>query len=86
MRGERKFYKSSDFAERSFCADCGSSLVQRPFDGDWIAVTTGTLDNPEKMPPKDDHCGIESQMPWLKIDDDLPRKRTEEVMGWSVDH
>ncbi len=84
-RGEIRYYKSSAHAERGFCADCGSSLIQRPSEGDWIAVCTGSFDQPEEFRPTNVHCGIESQVPWLKIDDDLPRKTTEEAMGYEVD-
>ena len=70
--GEITYYRSSDFTERGFCAVCGSSLVQRPLDGDWFAVA-------------DEHCGIESQVPWLNIDDDLPRKTTRAAMGYEVE-
>ncbi len=82
--GEIKYYKSSEFAERGFCPECGSSLVQRSLDGDWFAVATGSLDHSEEFSPRE-HCGIESQVPWLKIDDDLPRKTTKESMGYTVE-
>ena len=36
-------------------------------------------DHPEHWPPvAGHHLGIESQIPWLRIDDDLPRWRTED--------
>ena len=77
--GEPKFYKSSEILERGFCANCGSGLMARYFDPDhpyvWVAV--GTLDHPEDTPPTQ-HFGIESQVPWLTIDDDLPRARSED--------
>ena len=78
-RGEPKFYKSSDIVERGFCADCGSPLVGRYFDPDhpYVWVGVGTFDHPEDAPPTQ-HFGIESQIPWLTIHDDLPRMRTEE--------
>ena len=82
--GEITYYRSSDFTERGFCTKCGSSLVQRPLDGDWFAVTTGSLDDSGEFLP-DEHCGIESQVPWLNIDDDLPRKITDEAMGYKVE-
>ncbi len=83
--GEIKYYRSSEYTERGFCAACGSSLVQRPLDGgDWFAVATGSLDHAEDFPPPE-HAGIESQVPWLKIDDGLPRKTTEEHMGYTVE-
>ena len=83
-KGEIKYYRSSDYTERGFCVECGSSLVQRPLDGDWFAVATGSLDYSEEFLP-DEHCGIESQVSWLKIDDQLPRKSTQEHMGYTVE-
>ena len=78
--GEPKFIQSSSFAERGFCANCGSSLIYRPLDADGssaVYIYSGTLDRQEEAPPKW-HTGIESQVPWLVIDDDLPRMRTDE--------
>ena len=83
-QGEIRYYKSSPYAERGFCANCGSTLVQRPIAEDWIAVATGSFDQPEQFPPRNVHCGSESQVPWLKIDDDLPRKSTKQAMGYEV--
>ena len=76
-RGEPKFYKSSDIAERGFCANCGSWLIYRAFKTDWIDVNSGSLDHPEDFSPKY-HSGAESQIQWLSINDDLPRMRTED--------
>lgn len=81
--GEIKYYKSSRYAERGFCNDCGSTLAQRPLEGDWIAIATGSFDQPEKFPMRE-HSGTESQIPWLEIEDDLPRKTTIEAMGYEV--
>ncbi len=77
--GELKFYKSSEILERGFCANCGSELMSRYSDPDspFVWVKVGTLDHPEDAPPSG-HVGIESQIPWLTIDDDLPRARTED--------
>lgn len=74
-RKRPKFYKSSAWAERGFCPDCGTPLVMRDLVG--YAVTIGSLDHPEDFQPVG-HSGIESQVPWLKIDDDLPRWKTED--------
>jgi len=79
-QGEPKYYKSSPIAERGFCANCGSSLTYRPLVpewSDWIDVQVASFDNPEDYPPTW-HMGVESQMPWLEINDDLPRVRTED--------
>ncbi len=42
-----------------------------------MSATIGSLDHPEDWLPSI-HFGVESQVPWLTIDDGLPRKRTEE--------
>ncbi len=83
-RGETKYFKSSKYAERGFCEKCGSTLTQRPLAGDWIAVASGSFDTPEAFPMQE-HCGTESHVPWLKIDDDLPCKTTTEAMGYEVE-
>ena len=75
-QGEPKFYKSSAWAERGFCANCGTPLFMRDTSED-IGIMGGSLDHLEEFPPID-HSGIESQVPWLKIDDDLPRWKTED--------
>ena len=65
--------------ERFFCANCGT-----PIYGQWMQdrgkshVMIGSLDNPENFAPNGYHMGIESQLPWLDIRDDLPRMRTDE--------
>jgi hypothetical protein len=80
IRGEPKFYQSSKFVERGFCADCGSPLFFRPTNEGWISILSGTLDNPELAPPEA-HYGVESQISWLKIYDDLIKECTEELKG-----
>ncbi len=77
-KGTAKIYRSSDFAQRGFCADCGSPLTYEYTSApDRLSMTLGSLDHPERIPPRV-HFGIESQVPWLHIDDDLPRHRTED--------
>ena len=76
-QGEPKYFRSSGFVERGFCQDCGSPLFFRPIKDDWIAIQTGTLDDPELVPPVG-HYGVEGRISWLKIDDDLPCERTED--------
>jgi class 3 adenylate cyclase len=69
------YYQSSLVAERGFCANCESSITYRgllPTWSDWILVYTASLDNPEDFAPTG-HWGVESQMPWYDVHDDLPR-------------
>ncbi len=44
---------------------------------DLVGAAIGSLDHPEDWPPSV-YWGVESQIPWLTIDDDLPRLRTGE--------
>ncbi len=75
-KGEPKYYKSSAWLERAFCADCGSPLGARDATGHGVMV--GPLDHPEEWPPTEPHSGIESQIPWDIIHDDLGSCRTED--------
>ena len=77
-QGEPRFYRSSAWVERGFCAECGSRVMNRYLQGnDQVFASVGSLDHPEDWPPNE-HIGIESQIPWLVIHDDLPRMRTDE--------
>lgn len=75
-RGNPRHYHSTPFAERGFCESCGTPLTFRYLRSDWIAVSVGSLDQPEAAQP-DMHWGIESQVPWLCLADSLPRKPIE---------
>ena len=85
-KGEPKLYKSTPIAERGFCPDCGSPLTLRYLEQmgggassgpDHIWVAIGTLDHPEAVSPNY-HYAVETQLPWVKFDDDLPRTRMNE--------
>jgi hypothetical protein len=75
-KGEPRYYRSSAWLERGFCASCGSPLGVRTPQGHSVMI--GTLDHTEEWPPNECHSGIESQLPWDVIHDDLPRWRTED--------
>jgi class 3 adenylate cyclase len=77
---EPKMYKSSPIAERAFCGNCGTSLFTRhyaPDESEFIPIRLAIMDNPADFPPQM-HYGVESQLPWLDINDDLPRIRTDD--------
>ncbi len=69
-------YRTSPDAERGFCPVCGSttSMHERVLP-DRVQVALGLLDTPERVHPQD-HVWTKRQMPWLVIDDDLPRFET----------
>jgi len=80
-QGEPKIYKSSKIAERAFCPTCGSSLwMTWPHSEsrhDWVFVHTVGLDEPQNFSPNS-HTGIESQLPWHNVHDDLSRQRCDD--------
>ena len=95
-KGEPRYFKSSPFAERGFCATCGSSLTYRPVAppvspawADWILIYTGSLDKPAPNAPTW-HLGVESQMPWLDIQHARKRVRCQDspdlVEAWAAFH
>lgn len=66
-------YRSSSYAERGFCPKCGSTLtMHEDVLDDRVQVTLGSLDRPADVSP-DDHVWTEDQLPWLTIEDELPR-------------
>ena len=75
-RGKPRHFRSTPYAERGFCDACGTPLTFRYLRSEWIAIAIGSLDRPENVRPEM-HWGIESQVPWLAIHDDLPRKPIE---------
>ena len=73
LHGEPLRYRSSPHAERGFCPRCGSTLtMHEPVIADRVQVTLGSLDDPAAIRPQD-HVWTEQQLPWLRVDDDLPR-------------
>ena len=89
-KGSPKLNNHSPIVERAFCPDCGSSLHCRYLvnlgdddiaeNPDHVLVSVGTLDNPEEV-KMEYHYGVESQLPWIHFDDDLPRTRSDEDPG-----
>ncbi|HET8726551.1 MAG TPA: GFA family protein [Alphaproteobacteria bacterium] len=75
--GELSLFRSSSVAERGFCRHCGTPLSFAYLASDWMAVTLGSVDRPDLLPPEI-HYGIESRMPWLHIADGLPCETTGE--------
>jgi class 3 adenylate cyclase len=80
---EPKIYKSSLIAVRGFCGNCGTALFTThyaPDEADYFSMRLATMDNPADFPPTV-HYGVESQIPWLDINDDLPRMRATDDPG-----
>ena len=88
IKGQPSFYRSSPQAEVGFCGNCGGTLSFHRLKE--TSASLGSLDHPENVPagPNDLHVFTRDKIPWLKIEDDLPRYeqlipgREEEVDSW----
>ena len=79
-KGDPKYYRSSAYARRGFCAECGSPIAF-VYDGNptvWILI--GTLDHPEDWPLTKDapwsgtcHLFAENKVAWEELRDGLPQ-------------
>lgn len=70
-------YRSSPFAQRGFCAACGTPLTFEFDDGNNLDLTVGSFDDPGRFRPTS-HFGKESwHAAWLDTST-LPAKRTDE--------
>jgi GNAT superfamily N-acetyltransferase len=71
--GTPRTLASSPDVERTFCGDCGTPLTYRRASAPaTVDVTVASLDHPEAFPPAD-HVWTSLALPWLTIEDDLPR-------------
>ena len=75
LRGAPKRYQSSQFAQRGFCADCGSTLSSTSSCMDSVLIAAGSLDEPERV-RIDDHVWTKDQVSWFRVEDGLPRFST----------
>lgn len=66
-----KTYRSSPTGVRKFCGACGTQLVCIISATD-VGVTAASLDEPAFVNPTC-HFYCRSQLPWLKIEDELPK-------------
>ena len=72
-RGEPKKFRSSNFAFRGFCGECGTPLTYEAPDG--IALAIGAFDDPSGLAPII-QWGIESKLPYVDHVPELPGEVT----------
>ncbi len=65
------YFKSSEHAWRLFCQRCGSTIAWQ-WEDEKISLLAGSFDHPEHIEPSA-HVFTENQLPWIKLDDKLPR-------------
>ncbi len=71
--GAPRIYARAEGVERGFCAACGTTLSYRHRDHpEEIDIAAAALDDPAVVTPQD-HVWIGSKIPWLTINDGLPR-------------
>ena len=76
LRGQPARYRSSEFAERGFCATCGSTLsMHETVLADRVQIAVGSLDDPARV-RIDDHVWTRDRIPWFDVADNLPRFQT----------
>ena len=76
VSGTPGLHESSPGVKRHFCRDCGTPLTYEAtiYPGE-VHIMAGSLDAPEHIAPQR-HVFTRDQMPWLQVDDDLPRHDT----------
>lgn len=73
VKGRPTRYRSSQYAERGFCPQCGSTLsMHEEVLADRVQVTLGSLDEPDRV-KIDDHVWTENRIAWFDVKDDLLR-------------
>jgi hypothetical protein len=76
-RGQPAIFRSSNFAERGFCKDCGTPLTYAFAGSGEISVAVNSLDDPNLAPPTR-QFGIESKVSWLDSIHALPAETTDD--------
>jgi len=78
-------YESSSEGRRRFCPKCGSQLTfESTGNPDTVAITVGTLDNPDAHPPHL-HFWTSSAISWFHLKDDLPSFEKTPPIGGGKD-
>src|SRR5690606_16086305 len=74
-RGEPKQFRSSNYASRGFCGDCGTPLTYEAPDG--VALAIGAFDHPDEIAPIV-QWGTEAKLPYVDGISTLPGHGTME--------
>ncbi len=76
LSGDIASISTSVQVQRTFCANCGSSLTYRHTlrSGD-VDFTLVSLDDPSALAPKM-HIWVQDKLPWVTLNDGLPQFQT----------
>lgn len=72
VTGKTARWRSSERLWRHFCPHCGTRVTLEPLDGDRLGFPLAAFDDPSALHPEM-HIWVSSRVPWLKLDDGLPR-------------
>ena len=79
-RGEPSIFQSSPDVDRGFCSTCGTPLTFAHNGSDYLNMSTGSLDQPERVKPEI-QIGIESRVPCTAEIPQLKEQSTEETLS-----
>lgn len=75
-------FASSTVARRGFCSHCGTPISFAYNESEWIALSTGSFDHPEQLPPTIEY-GIESRLPYLHPRQDCRQEETGQSYAYT---
>lgn len=67
------WYRASDFAQRGFCATCGSALFWKRDGADYVSIMAGSFDTPTGL-QGEAHIFVADKGDYYEIADGLPQK------------
>jgi hypothetical protein len=67
------WYRASDFAQRGFCATCGSALFWKRDGADYVSIMAGSFDAPTGL-QGEAHIFVADKGDYYEIADGLPQK------------
>jgi hypothetical protein len=73
VRGEPKYFQSSNHVRRGFCERCGTPMTYETPDS--ISISAGSFDNPASLPPVVQY-GVEGKLAFADRLHALPPRRT----------
>jgi hypothetical protein len=79
-RGEPAIFQSSPDVDRGFCPACGTPLTFAHKGSEYLNISVGSLDQPEKVKPEI-QIGIESRIPWIEEIHQLKEQQTDQVLS-----
>ncbi len=75
-------FASSTVARRGFCPHCGTPISFAYNESEWIALATGSFDDPAALPPTIEY-GVESRLPYLHPREDCEQQETGASYGYT---